>query len=335
MTGLAIKVLGGGWYGSHIALSLIRDGYCVELHEIADRLFSGASGSIPARLHCGSHYPRSKLTRDACKGHYKQFMEVYGHLTRHVPVNLYCIASYDSLIDFGTYRQILSNDIEFITVVDTDEFDLRNVEGAILTGERHILVDKARDFFIRELGDNVVLNADPDLGSDKDFDLTIDCTFCARDEIDIDRFELCLTVLLLGGPTDRAVTIMDGPFPSLYPWDEESGICSLTSAKYTPICKTNTWLEARRVQDNIRVDSLIDRANRMIDQMSFFYPRVLDYKSDMEFKVAIRAMPRSAADARLIDVVSIDDKTIRVRAGKIDAIFHAYDTIRCILDEKT
>jgi hypothetical protein len=36
---------------------------------------------------------------------------------------------------------------------------------------------------------------------------------------------------------DKAVTIMDGPYPSLYPWDEENGICSLTSAKWTPIAK--------------------------------------------------------------------------------------------------
>ncbi len=328
---MKIRVLGSGWYGSHIALSLIRDGHYVELHEIADRLFSGASGSIPARLHCGSHYPRSKLTRDACKSHYKQFMDVYGYLTRHVPVNLYCIASHDSLIDFGTYRQILSNDIEFITVVDTEEFGLRNVEGAILTGERHILVDKARDFFTKELGDNVVLGGDPSGGGDKDFDLTIDCTFCARDEIDIDRFELCLTVLLIGGPTDKAVTIVDGPFPSLYPWDEENGICSLTSAKYTPICKVHTWDEAKRLQESILLDSLVDRANRMIDQMAFFYPDILSYKSEMEFRLAIRAMPRSAADARLVDVVSIDEKTIRVRAGKIDAIFHAYNEIQSMI----
>ena len=66
---MKIRVLGGGFYGCHIALSLIRDGHIVELHEVADRLFSGASGNIPARLHCGAHYPRSKLTRDACRDH--------------------------------------------------------------------------------------------------------------------------------------------------------------------------------------------------------------------------------------------------------------------------
>lgn len=324
---MRIRVLGGGWYGCHIAYSLIQDGYDVEVHEISDHLFSGASGSIPARLHCGSHYPRSKLTRDACKHHYKQFMEVYGGLTRHVPINLYCIAAFDSLLDFGTYKQILINDIEFITVADTKEFGLQNVEGAILTGERHIIVDRARDLFSTRLQHVTRFNTPSEIYDDSlSFDLTIDCTFCARDEIDIDRFELCLTVLL-SGPSNKAVTIMDGPFPSLYPWDEESDICSLTSAKWTPFGRFDTWWEAKSHQENLESHRIKAHCNSMIEQMSFFYPDIRDYKVE-DCRLAIRAMPRSGCDARLVDVVDIDSKTIRIRAGKIDAIFYAYDEIK-------
>lgn len=324
---MKIRVLGGGWYGCHIAYSLMQDGYDVQLHEVSDRLFSGASGNIPARLHCGTHYPRSKLTRNACKGHYKQFMKTYGHLTRHVPINLYCIAAHDSLLDFGTYRQILKKDIEYITVSDTDEFGLRNVEGAILTGERHILVDKARDFFLDKLRNNIRFNTPADVydSEDFDFDLTIDCTFCARDEMDIDRFELCLTVLL-SGPTNKAVTIMDGPFPSLYPWDEEHSICSLTSAKWTPIETFSTWPAAKQTQSILSRRVVKNHCDNMIAQMSLYYPEIENYKVE-DCRLAIRAMPRSGCDARLVDVVDIDDKTIRVRAGKIDAIFHAYEQI--------
>lgn len=327
---MRIRVLGGGWYGCYITDALLQDGHDVELHEISDRLFSGASGSIPARLHCGSHYPRSRLTRKACKKHYKQFMSVYGHLTRHVPVNLYCIAAYDSLLDFGTYRQILREDIEFITVVDIAEFGLRNVEGAILTGERHIIVDKARDFFLERLSGHVRLNTPSEIYDNSDsFDCTIDCTFCARDEINIDRFELCLTVLL-SGPSDKAVTIMDGGFPSIYPWDEENGISSLTSAKWTPIGRYLTWADAKSRQKDLSLQEVEAISDQMIDQMAFFYPFVEDYKV-VDHRIAIRAMPRSGCDARLVDVVRIDDKTLRVRAGKIDAIFHAYDLVRGLL----
>jgi hypothetical protein len=34
-----------------------------------------------------------------------------------------------------------------VTIADPTEFGLSNVEGAVLTGERHILTDRAREFF--------------------------------------------------------------------------------------------------------------------------------------------------------------------------------------------
>ena len=84
---MKIRVLGAGFYGCHIALALMRDGHHVAVHEIAGRIFAGASGAIPARLHVGCHYPRSRMTRAACQEHNAAFMSEYGFLTRNVPVN--------------------------------------------------------------------------------------------------------------------------------------------------------------------------------------------------------------------------------------------------------
>ena len=62
-----IKIIGTGWFGCHVAYTLLRDGYNVELHEMNSEIFTGASGKIPARLHLGAtHYPRSMLTQEAC-----------------------------------------------------------------------------------------------------------------------------------------------------------------------------------------------------------------------------------------------------------------------------
>src|SRR6266403_4264335 len=155
---MKIRVIGGGCYGAHITHALLRDGYDVVLHEVSHKLFSGASGNIPARLHCGAHYPRSKLTRDACLEHFREFISTYGEFTHFVPINLYCIAAYDSLLDFGTYCQILRNGIEFVTIHNPSEFDIKNVEGVIHTGERHILVDEMRDYFANVLEDHIVYN---------------------------------------------------------------------------------------------------------------------------------------------------------------------------------
>lgn len=326
---MKIRVLGGGFYGAHIALSLLRDGHDVEIHEIAGRIFSGASGGIPARLHIGCHYPRSRMTRAACQEHVEAFMAEYGFLTRGVAVNLYAIAEHESLVDFDQYVRTLRGEIEFLTVHDPREYGLRNVEGAVIVGERHIVTDEARAYFERELGDAVKLNTPPGDG-DGEWDWTIDCTFCANDGAGVDRYEPCL-VALLQGPTDRAVTIMDGPFGSIYPWCPGKGLSSLSSAKWTPFAKDiRTWSEAKAYLDNLSYRDVADRADRMLEDMAHYYPAIRRYEM-ADYRLSVRAMPKSGADTRLVDVVCVGEKTLRVRAGKIDAILHAERIIRDML----
>lgn len=319
---MKIRILGGGWYGSHLCLHLLKAGHDVVLFEIADRLFSGASGGNPARLHIGPHYPRSKLTREACRQHYMEFMSVYGALTHAIQTNVYAIAAYDSLVDFGTYTQVLEKEIEFIRV-NPEEYGLRNCEGAILCGERHIIIDLAREYFAKKLSGAARFGQPVGEVSSNAWDWTIDCTFCANDSQNIDRFEPCVTGILRG-PTDRAVTIMDGPFGSIYPWDEPHGLCSLTSARYTPFSKTcSTYQEAKEILESASEHAIWDRCQMMIRQMAEYWPDSREAFELVDWKLSIRAMPRSSSDTRLVDVIRIGDRALRVRAGKIDAIFHA------------
>ena len=320
---MKIKVVGSGWFGCHIALSLLRDGHDVELHEMKGEIFSGASGKIPARLHLGApHYPRSMVTQQACQSHQESFLKEYGHLTRAVPVNIYAVASDHSMVDFGTYHLVLKNQIEILTIHDPAEFGLQNVEGAVMTGERHIIVNEAKRFFEEELNDIIVLGSKTTVDETEGFDYVIDCTFCANDEYMVDRFEPCL-VLALRGPAYKAITIMDGPFPSLYPWDEDQGLLSLSSAKYTPFSKEcKTWREARDLLDGLTQKEIIQQGQDMIDSMAHFYPEVKDYEV-VDHMLSIRAMPLSKADSRLVDVVKLNDKLIRIRSGKIDAVIEA------------
>lgn len=328
---MRIRVIGGGWYGSSLALSLKRDGHKVYLHESADRLFAGASGSNPARLHQGQHYPRSHATRKACREHNAEFLARYGFLTRHVPINLYAIAAHDSMVDFENYRQTLREEIEFITVHDPAEYGLQNVEGAILTGERHIVIDEARKYFAEQLKDEVQYGVPVgDLG-DPSWDLTLDCTFCALDNHNIDRYEPCVTALV-EGPTDKSVTIMDGPFCSLYNWNEDKCLSSLTSAALTPFSKKcKTWMQARALLDEVTVNSANQRCEAMMDQMSHYWPSVREKYRIVGHLLSIRAMPRSGSDARLVDVLRVGPRALRIRAGKIDAILHAEKLVKEII----
>lgn len=326
---MRIRILGAGFYGCHLALDLLADGHAVEIHDIADRVFAGASGNCPARLHLGApHYPRSGATQAACAAHQVAFLERYGFLTRHVPTNIYAVAAHDSLIDAAAFQAVLDASIHYIPVYDPAEYGLQNVEAAFLTGERHVVTDMAAAYFTRELGDRIRLNMPAVCPTGNSWDLTIDCTFAANDPAGIDRYEPCLTVML-EGPTDTAITCVDGPFAGVYPWNESLNLSSLTSAKLTPFSKACwTYGEAKALLNGLSVQEIGERADAMLDQMAFFWPAVKDLYRIVDFKTAIRAMPRSGADSRLVDVRRVSDDRIQVRAGKIDAVLQAAACIR-------
>lgn len=317
---MKINILGGGWYGCHIAQELMWAGYDVVLYEKSYRLFNGASGSIPARLHRGFHYPRSALTRAACERHFTRFMGMYGFLTQPVPYNIYGVAREESLVDFGTYADVCRN-LPVKEVIQSPK-DFPALEGALVVDERHIIVDDAREHFSALLAPLVVYNAE---GPGRPADFTVDCTFCANSNEGVDRYEACITGIL-EGPIDTALTVMDGPFPSIYPWDEAQRLLSLTSALYTPIAKASTHYEASCVLATLGLVDADRRIELMRAQMEKFWPASRELFRPVGAKLSIRAMPLSRSDARLV-YVRIRDHTAYVRAGKIDAIFDAAEAV--------
>lgn len=316
---MKIAVLGAGFYGCHIGKVLMDAGHDVIIYEKEENIFLGASGKIPARLHQGFHYPRSKRTRDACQRHLPEFMSHYGSFARDVETNIYAIAKDHSMVDFSQYVDSLLREVHF-EIVQPSEHGLVNVEGAINTHEQHIVINDVREYFTEALANNLYLGWK---GSRPKADLVIDCTFCSKSAVGIDRYEPCV-VGLLEAPDNKAVTIMDGPFGSLYPWND--GLCSLSSAKYSPISKhVQSWAEAQRILDNMSDSYANARISDMQADLADFYPVVADYKV-VDVMRSIRAMPLSGADTRLVDIRK-ESKTIYVRAGKIDAVVYAGNAI--------
>lgn len=76
----SICIIGGGWYGCHLALTLRKKGYDVTLKEKNSDIFSTLSGQYGIRLHTGLHYPRSEKTRENCRKGFTQFKERYPEL---------------------------------------------------------------------------------------------------------------------------------------------------------------------------------------------------------------------------------------------------------------
>lgn len=257
-------------------------------------------------------------------------MRAYGGYTRAVPVNIYAVAAKDSLLDFDTYRDVLRGSVEFITIAQPREFGLENVEGAILTGERHIATDAMADYFASTLRKILRFGHKAEVTDDPSWDMTLDCSFCALGDENVDRYEPCV-MGLVEGPVDRSTTVMDGPFPGLYVWNEGEDLSSITSAKRTPLARCKSRGEAEGLIANAAPSAMRDRCRTMMDDLAYFWPEAKRLYRLVDYRLSIRAMPRSAADRRTVDVRRTGERTWRVMAGKITNIFDAERQVKAII----
>jgi hypothetical protein len=106
-----VAVVGAGWYGTHIALSLAKKGFDVSLYDKHPEIVSGVSGTFGLRVHCGPHYPRSERTRAACQAQFGPFADSYSSLLYEVNDSFYILGSRDaddfpSKIDLPTFQKV-------------------------------------------------------------------------------------------------------------------------------------------------------------------------------------------------------------------------------------
>ena len=146
-----IAIVGAGWYGCHIGLSLMSLGMDVEIFDKAHRPLHLASGNNQFRLHQGFHYARHHATRIQSRDGFIRFNERYPTLCVDVPDNIYAVPNDTSLIDFDTYKLIMvSSGLNFVEMPQGSDL-LTNTEGMIRTHERVLLIDRARRYFSERL----------------------------------------------------------------------------------------------------------------------------------------------------------------------------------------
>ncbi len=334
-----VAVVGGGWYGCHIARKLLESGHSVHLFERGSGLFYGASGKNQSRLHLGFHYPRDAVTRDRSIAEARPFLREYGHLTRAIRTNVYAVASGVSLIDYRTYRTIVEGSGAQFVELQPGDFDIKNVDGAMLTGERLILEDRAAQEFRnkifesvgsgwREMSFNHEVTDLKELA--REFDWVIDCTFGSFDIHAVEWFEPC-AMALYRGDDDFALTVMDGPEgTSLYPY-YKPGQVSLTTVEHTPLRRCDSMAMARSTierffestawQEQVRCD--------MEERMMRYLPRIREEYTPDGWACSVRVKPISGSDRRAIVVTPNEErKIITVFPGKITGIFDAWEVVR-------
>jgi glycine/D-amino acid oxidase-like deaminating enzyme len=331
INGLRVAVVGGGWYGCHLASSMIRAGAHVRLFERGADLFTGASAVNQNRLHMGFHYPRSYHTRKQIIGGHAEFLKTYPGLVSRIWRNIYAVAEQKSLLDFDTYAQIMAATGLPFKRIKLDRTSFRHIDGALLCDEQLLHTNQARGYFRDLLDGHLYLDTEvrriEDNGSTvrvngETYDYVLNCTWCT--DLVENRMEMYFepTIMLFyeGKQRDFALTLMDGDFFSIYPF--EGNLVTLTAVRHTPLGQYARHDQAKQRIDRLAASEVATIRGSMESLARYYYPKFDDIFSYAGHAVSMKTKIASNTDAREC-VVLPKGRMITVFAGKIDTVFTA------------
>ena len=333
-----IAILGAGWFGCYVGYDLMKSGFAVKIFEKEKQIFSGASGYNQNRLHLGFHYPRSYNTIQESKNGYKAFVKKFPNFVKNIKKNLYVIANHkENLIDFDIYKQILqSNKLSFKE--EKNNFNLINFKGVISCKEKLIDMDAAKKFFSKKLEKNIITNYKVDtlikknnkiLINNIEFDNLINCTwqtYFPNKNLDF-TYEACLFFLYKSKVKDHpAITIMDGPFSTLYP--QKKDFFTLYSVKHTRLKSFKKFKNCENFLIDYKKNINLKKVRKNHEnQIMHFYPNFL---KNFQFKKELLTYRTiiNNANAERSSKIFQNGKIINLLSGKIDHIIECSNEIK-------
>ena len=220
--------------------------------------------------------------------------------------NIYAVHK-DSIMDFETYKAVFTHEkYEFDVLPTLSEA----FEGNIRTHEEQVIPDRVKKYFqgkklniefeaecILE-SDNLYVN-----GTEKNFTALYDCTW-GRLQPQPDYNELFTTVLVeLQSEIDfGALTIMDGPFYSIYPLEQNNNLYTLSSVKH-----------------GITTGSVQKSAELTWLQFQSDFPEFAASFSQ-KLTLLLKLKPHDNSARRTMEIIS-RDKIFHILSGKIDTVF--------------
>ncbi|WP_433456481.1 FAD-dependent oxidoreductase (plasmid) [Streptomyces sp. CA-142005] len=337
-----IAVVGAGWYGCHMAMTLRAGGHDVHLFEALPHILGGASGSTESRLHIGFRYPRSGAARRRAREEFHRFKTTYPTLSEPVPHNVYALPRHGSLLDAETYRQIIASSWLPYTDVDATRLGLRNISAAFFTPEERLCSALAIAYFedrleselrlgtpvdkIEEFSDQILVNGEP-------FDAVVDCTNGAAFEEYQCRcftvhFEPCVMFIYAAERKNFALTLVDGPFFSLHPYREV--LYSLTPLSPAPLGRACRYSEARQIIAAQKSDDLQALRRFLETQVMNYLPTFPEDFLFLGNTFTVRSKMTPASDSQGV-VIQRSVRHFAVVSGEPDAIFTAADQVRAYL----
>lgn len=337
---MRFAIIGAGWYGCHLATALTSLGIDVKVFEQNAHPLKEASGNNQFRLHQGFHYARHHSTRMQSRDGFMRFVERYPHLSSPVAQNIYAVPKFNSLIDFSTYRLIMTaTGVEF-SEIDHSPVPLENIAGMLQTQERVIMLSRSRDHFQKRLTDKLNLNCRIERVEDHGthvevdgahFDYVIDATWGHLTRPNVMVFYEPTVLLYYEGLADHpAITLVDGPLVSVYP-TEDPTVYTLSSVVHTPLGTFQHAAEARACLAAITSDVIAAKVEAMEEQVSHYLPQFRDTFRFIGPQLAIKTKPVGAHDDRSCSVTR-HGRIFSVMSGKIDTIFTATERVLSLLE---
>ena len=335
-----ILIIGGGWYGCHIA-NMLKQTHNIIIIEKQNDIFKGSSFFNQNRLHQGYHYCRNFPTRNLCKQKYERFISQYHELVDNIENNYYAISN-KSIIDFNTFLSIYNYENFDFEVIENTLFE--NMDGELIKVKEQVInSNKCYLYFKEQLKDISILYNETFISYQKEHnkihvktnksnyecDMLLDCTY-NYSGLSTYYYSYELTCSLLYKKTKNikfdAITIMDGKFCSLYPRETDNSIYTLTDVEFTPIISSTHSNDILDYKVNTEQINIIK--NKMISKIKHYYPDFENTFEYVDYFLANKTKLVSNTDSRDITIEEIDTNVITVNCGKIYGIFEWEDYIK-------
>ncbi len=307
------RIVGAGWFGCSIAHELVEKGYNVELIEKNNHIFGNVSSHNQNRLHLGFHYPRSFNTRELCQRNYHEFLEKYGSFVEFIDDNCYYVSN-ESCMDFETYKQIMTAHNLPFKQVATNTDKLHFVYDQCFNVKEGIIdFRKVATFFSQTLERFIQLETMFEYASSNQKKWILDCSYNELKQITNTRFEPSISLVYkqrdMGSPP-TAITVMDGGFFSLYPYDLKNRLYTLT---HVALGRTSDF-DLQAIQNDV---------------MRYYPDFLMDFQFQWFFESKKCLLESSCASREA--KIRHNDNVTSVVCGKITGIFDFVSAVTSLL----
>jgi len=326
---MKIAIIGGGFFGCNIAAELAKNQHIlsIDIYETRNKLMSLASSNNQHRFHTGFHYPRSPETIKQIRETSKSFLENFSDCLFEIKNNYYFVSK-EGKITFEDYKKYFLDSSK--TIQDLEYFKdflyIEKISGGLISDEKGINLQKLKNKILNNISSkkiNILLNNSWKINYlQKKYDFIINCSYynpnLTTDKIKV-KYEIC-ELLLINNPfsmSDYSLTIMDGPFSSLYA-TENKDIYTLSNVEKTPFYKTDNLNELLSFYNNLKKYNF-DNIDKEIILKTKEYFKLNDLQITGRYITPKVKLLNDVNDLRKTEII-FEKKMITVLQGKISTI---------------